>query len=115
MFTKQARQGDLLITRVSNVPKDVKMSSDKVLALGESTGHMHQTQNSMVFRNGDNRVVQYLEIVDPDAIVHEEHAPINLDSGNYQVVRQREFDYSNRFQNILNNRRQISTFHSMLD
>ena len=115
MFIKQARQGDLLIIRVSEVPKDVKMSTDKILALGESTGHMHQTQNSLVFRNADNRVVQYLEIVDPDIIMHEEHAPIDLDSGNYQVVRQREFDYPARFQNILNNRRQVSIFHSMLD
>lgn len=115
MFNNQARHGDLLITRVSNLPKEVKIASDKILALGESTGHMHQTLNSPVFRNGDNIIVQYLEIVAPDSIVHEEHAPIDLDPGNFQVTRQREFDYPKRFQDILNNRRQESSFRSVFD
>lgn len=91
------RQGDLLFKKVHNVPKEVSISGDKVLALGESTGHMHQTLNTPIMRMGEDRSIQYLEIVDPDTVVHEEHKPITLEPGTWQVVRQREFDYPRHF------------------
>jgi hypothetical protein len=98
MFEKQARQGDLLIKKISEMPANVKESGDKILALGETTGHKHQLMSSEILRVGNNKTVQYLEIVEPDKILHEEHAKIDLHPGKFQVTQQREFDYQAHFE-----------------
>lgn len=101
---KQARQGDLLIRRIDDIPSEVSVMNDKVLAHGEVTGHKHQMLATQVMRSAEKDIkIQYLEIVDPDTLVHEEHASITFEPGNYQVVHQREFDYGARFDSAVSN------------
>jgi hypothetical protein len=90
---KLYRQGDVLIKQVESLPAQkatVKISG--VLVEGETTGHAHRIE--------DLTKAEVLEIggglylrVDEDGvrIVHEDHGPIVLEPGNYQVIRQVEY------------------------
>lgn len=94
---KLYRHGDLLIRQVSEVPQahwqKVKQS---VLAEGEVTGHRHllapgalTIQLEQATENGE---VKYVRLNGLGTITHEEHAPIMLPMGTYEVVRQVEYD-----------------------
>lgn len=101
----QARQGDLLLIRIDDLPADLfareREGGAHVLAHGEATGHRHAIYDDgaqmfapapsadPVERREGN--VLYLRITRPVALRHEEHAPINLAPGNYVVRRQREY------------------------
>jgi hypothetical protein len=91
------RQGDVLLIAVA--PFDTagldreSNSSDgrQILAWGEATGHVHAVAQKAteIVIVGDDR---YL-VVDRDGAVlsHDEHGPIDLASGMYRIVRQREY------------------------
>ena len=98
------RHGDLLILKVDEISK-VNKREDKILAEGEVTGHHHQLQgNATIY--GKQEGIQFVEIVDPTQLVHEEHKAIDLQPGNYKVFRQREYDYMPDLQNIENTNRE---------
>ena len=88
------RQGDVLLIRVDadlhgarHVPRD---GDRLVLAYGEVTGHAHAIRE----RRAELRVIdghRYLDAPAPVVVEHEEHAPIRLDPGVYEVVIQREY------------------------
>jgi hypothetical protein len=89
-MTNLARQGDILLRRISRMPANVTEVRDNVLARGEVTGHSHRIVGAKVFRNGNQQLL--VEVPEAATLVHEEHAPISLDAGIYEVVRQREYD-----------------------
>lgn len=99
---KQYRQGDLLIEEVSNIPKGLKKINDKILARGEGSNHVHviDKKNVDIYENDDLITTHYLRIWNKSTIKHldentgnqAEHDPIVLDSGNYKIIRQREFN-----------------------
>lgn len=87
------RQGDVLLAKVSELPKKAvrqKAEDRIVLAWGETTGHAHAINSSMaeLYHHGDER---YVVALAGAALVHEEHAAINLTPGVYRVVQQREY------------------------
>ena len=95
-MSQMFRQGDVLIKRIDN-PNPARIgkpiSRDKgriVLAYGEVTGHTHAIANrgAEAFMFGDNML---LRTTNPVVVRHEEHDPIVLESGDYEVIRQREF------------------------
>jgi len=51
-FKQQAAQGDLLIKRVSELPKGLKEIESKVVALGEATGHHHFVHGNVRLYDG---------------------------------------------------------------
>ena len=91
------RQGDVLIVQLEEPPTatvSVPREADGrlVVAHGEATGHAH------VVVGGDAELVSaseaddlYLLVYGKAALVHEEHNPIVIPPGNYQVARQREY------------------------
>lgn len=88
------RQGDVLLVRVDvdlkgarHVPRD---GGRVVLAYGEVTGHAHaiREQHAVLRTLGGHR---YLQAPVAFTVEHEEHAPISLDAGTYEVVIQREY------------------------
>ena len=93
------RQGDVLIRRVADIPVEairVDNVGRIVLAHGEAAGHAHAVdadyacEFSLEAANGTPH--RFLEVLDQGAIVtHEEHAPISLPAGLYEIVRQREY------------------------
>ena len=88
-------QGDVTFLPVKSIPTGMKKVSDGILARGETTGHAHRVgtldaaelyemDGKMFLAVGENGV----------SIVHEEHHPVTLDPGNYEVHIDKTFDYS---------------------
>jgi hypothetical protein len=95
---QQYRQGDVLIERVSSLPKKLtKIAREHgrlILAHGEVTGHAHaiSARNADLYSAVDAGDVTFLEIREAMvALQHDEHATINLPPGSYIVRRQREY------------------------
>jgi hypothetical protein len=87
------RQGDVLIRRIQSLPKQTAQARlNGILAYGEVTGHAHRVEDlahAEVLEVGEGL---YLRVGDGGVrIVHEEHAPISLPPGNYEVSIQREY------------------------
>lgn len=98
----QARQGDLLITRVDSLPQDVKrVEKDKtrhVLSHSE-TGHPHIIEappDVVQIFGSSNPQRNYISIsarsveLRHEKIGPEQHEPFELPPGIYEVYRQRE-------------------------
>lgn len=87
------RQGDVLIRRIDALPaqKSVKRESGHILE-GEATGHIHRVEDltqAEVLEVGEGL---YLRVGEEGVrVIHEEHAPIVLPQGNYEIIRQREY------------------------
>jgi hypothetical protein len=93
------RQGDVIIKRVENIPASVKEVAPEhglvILAHGEVTGHHHSltpTQEApcKLFQD-ETGPRRYLDIPHPTVLRHQEHNPIELEAGTYEVVIQREY------------------------
>lgn len=83
------RQGDLLFIEVKGVDKQAKLSSDRVIAYGEVTGHAHTLEAGEVYKQWDT---EYLVIpANGSRVVHQEHDPITLPEGVFMVRHQREY------------------------
>lgn len=91
---KQFRQGDVFLLKVDELPKGAKpvekTENRVVLEYGEVTGHAHAiaADDATIYIEGARR---YLEVCWEATLKHEEHAPIVLESGVYEIVRQREY------------------------
>jgi hypothetical protein len=91
------RQGDVLLVAVRAIPDDARLvprdQGRIVLALGEATGHAHaiaDPQATLLETDLHERFVHVLR--EGGALLcHEEHDPILLPQGAYQVRRQREY------------------------
>ena len=87
------RQGDVLIKRIKAVPQTTaKKRESGILAFGEVTGHCHKvesTEQAEVLEVGDDLYLRVSE--DGVRIVHDEHSPITLPAGIYEVTVQREY------------------------
>ena len=87
----KARQGDLLIVKVESIPEGVKPKKDRVLAEGEATGHMHELDSGDVYELGDTLYFRVPE-ESTATLKHQEHKEIAFGPGEYQVIRQREYE-----------------------
>ena len=91
----QFRQGDVLLVAVPAIPDDAvaqpRGGRRLILAEGEATGHAHAIAERDVrdFRVGNERFVLVRSAAQ---LIHEEHAPIDLPTGAYRVVIQREYE-----------------------
>ena len=89
-----ARQGDVLIRQLAELPADVtpkSKGSRVVLAHGEATGHHHSiprfTAEDFITGNGGTVV----NVTKDTTLDHQEHTAIPLSPGVYAVERQREY------------------------
>lgn len=90
---KQYQHGDVLIQQVRGLPKGAKRRKfNGVLVDGEHTGHAHRiaVKDADVWEL-DGQI--YLEMKSPSPITHEEHKPIDIPEGIYQIGRVKEYDY----------------------
>lgn len=93
MTAKQYRQGDLLFREIKGVPSGVrKKRKNGHILEGEATGHIHriaELDHAEVIECGEGL---YLSVGEQGvSIVHEDHGPIELPTGTYEVIRQREY------------------------
>ena len=96
------RQGDVLLVPVTGVPDGGSTTESSgtrhVLAEGEATGHAHVVagRSRLVEWRRPRRYAapetrRFLVVEEPAQLSHEEHLPIELDPGVYEVRRQREY------------------------
>jgi hypothetical protein len=93
---KLYRQGDLLFREIKEIPKGIesrKRENGHILE-GETTGHIHRIDDldaAEVLEVGEN---MFLSVTADGgvSIVHEDHKEITLPKGDYEVIRQREYD-----------------------
>lgn len=99
------RQGDVLLMRVDGLPGGTEARQQTVertggrlvLAEGEASGHAHSIDGPgaklVSVRPRDSRAMMrtYLVVTRPQALRHEEHDPVSIDLGVYEVRRQREY------------------------
>jgi hypothetical protein len=86
------RHGDLLVKSVESVPSDARQLHHLVLAQGELTGHSHRIAErdaATLFESPAGLFV--IVTAEKASLVHQEHGPIELPKGTYQVWRQREY------------------------
>jgi len=92
------RQGDVLLVRIDALPPDVvprRRRGRIVLAEGEATGHAHVVSSRhAVLHVRPGREERYLVIggATPAVVRHEEHDPVPVPPGAWEVRRQREYD-----------------------
>lgn len=95
------RQGDVMFIPVARIPAgETKKRDNGTAAYGEVTGHSHRLadlESAEVLEIGDGLFVKVSDAGvsisgDPGAtFVHEEHGPVTLPPGSYQIRIQREY------------------------
>lgn len=108
-FRKMVRQGDLLFKPVKVETGDYdrfnlrryKHTGKTILVRGEATGHSHRVTDGQATILGPNDAARpgwlselLLEVEQAATVSHEEHAPVTLLPGLWEVVRANEFDYA---------------------
>jgi hypothetical protein len=83
------RQGDIVIRQIPRLPSGVERQVSAILAYGERTGHTHRLDGRGQVWRQDTRL--YLKLEQPSRVVHDEHGPVTLPPGVYEVVGQREY------------------------
>ena len=91
----QFRQGDVLLIGVASIPESATKIAPKngrlILAEGEATGHSHSIDASKAALYIDKSGQTFLLAQDGCTLLHQEHDPIDIESGSYSVIRQREY------------------------
>jgi len=90
-----AQQGDVILKRLTALPSgEAKLISKGklVLAEGETTGHFHGLfeENSELRQYGNTMV---LDLKEEATLTHQEHGPITLEPGLWEVGKVQEYDY----------------------
>jgi hypothetical protein len=88
------RQGDVLLKKIEAVPHGAKQieakTNSNILAEGEVTGHAHAISAlaTSLWLLDKHR---YLKVAEETPLVHQEHGPIAIPIGDYEVIVQREY------------------------
>ena len=83
-----ARQGDVLLSKIDELPNGLTKSKTNIVVYGESSGHSHRLVGGDIFTKGTD---MYLVLKRVGELIHEEHGTIKLGRGIYAVKRQREY------------------------
>lgn len=96
---KYIQQGDVILKPSTTIPEGERVVdqqvTDKVLAYGEVTGHSHRVVD------GEAEVIKilgrlYLRALTECRVVHEEHKPVVIPAGTYEINIVRETDWLTR-------------------
>lgn len=85
-------QGDVMLRPVDAIPDgEITPPSERghVLAEGEATGHAHVLDRARLISTGNGR---YVDVSDGAVLRHEDHGPIPVAAGGYEVIQQVEYD-----------------------
>jgi hypothetical protein len=97
---KTYRQGDVLVRVVSRRDfarrHGAQLGAENgriILARGEATGHNHSIDARVGRLFEDSKPgICYLLLDEEGLLEHQEHSPISLPKGVYEVIRQREYE-----------------------
>jgi len=96
----QARQGDVLFTRVEELPeglKEISAENGVFVVAHSETGHNHIIKESeaKLYANDNDPFVAYLVVDNTAKLEHmrsfDTHETISFDKGIYRINRQREY------------------------
>lgn len=94
---RQYQQGDVLFAEVDGVPAGARAVAARgtsyVLVEGETTGHAHTVEAAPEVELFEADGVLYLRTKTGATVEHQEHHPITLAPGAYEVGRVQEYDY----------------------
>lgn len=96
-MTRQYRQGDVLLCAIDRIPEaaqPVRPDGERVVIVhGELTGYAHVFAAAAVqmLRDAASGRTFLVIVEDGAALQHDEHKPIVLPEGRYEVRRQREY------------------------
>lgn len=93
----QARQGDVMLRKIEQIPSSAVKAKTKIVAVGEGH-HEHKAIGDVDVLEVDEQL--YLAVNTEGKLVHvhtgtdnqAEHLPINLESGFYEVIHQRQYN-----------------------
>jgi hypothetical protein len=91
---KAYRQGDISIITAAKLPGRMRRGKgEPILARGELTGHAHRIvqKSSATLPAGRSSVPA--RAIELRQAYHEEHEDVVLPKGDYEIRRQREFDW----------------------
>lgn len=92
---KQIRQGDVFLRKVDAIPEDVQelVAEDGrlILARGEATGHHHSVDAQQARLCQVKQQMFLMVTARMLQLIHQEHAPLAIPEGIYEVIRQREY------------------------
>jgi len=85
------RQGDLLFIRISPavIPPGAVVRPDGIIARGEATGHTHRLVQGVLLAVAARLYVRAAQACE---VIHEEHHPVALPAGDWEVRRQIEYN-----------------------
>ena len=96
----------MVLLKIDKLPSGTKKINTDILLKGEATGHAHKIINGTIFISRTTTYsdgtsfftdrVMYVEAKKGTKLVHDEHGPIDLEPGIYELRRQREYDGSDR-------------------
>ena len=93
------RQGDVLVREIGTknfAHHGVEVVAENgriILARGEVSGHMHSIDARLArLFEGARPGICYLLMDTQGLLEHQEHSPISLPKGLYEVIRQREYE-----------------------
>jgi hypothetical protein len=108
--TEYDQQGDVLLFKESELPKDLTRIKGKTVAYGEMTGHNHTfydsetcvaekfdhttgagSKNVNLYEDSNKTI--FAEIIAPVWLKHQEHKPIEFKPGVYRIGIVREYDH----------------------
>ena len=85
------QQGDVVLLKITKAPEGTK-KKDNVIQEGEHTGHAHRITEGIgsIFMSGGQMYVRAGK--EGATITHEEHLPVTIEEGDYEVriVRQKD-------------------------
>lgn len=86
------QQGDVIIKPVAPIPEGASPVGTRVLREGEATGHAHRAtgEGVQLFIEGGTL---YMRVEGEAEVVHEEHKPIAVPPGVYEIGAVREYDH----------------------
>ena len=80
------RQGDVLLREVQ-IPTGAQPITTDILVRGEATGHAHRVRGMQVLQHEQRMFVR-----GEGQLTHEEHDLVTVPKGDYEVLRQREYN-----------------------
>lgn len=86
------RQGDVLLRKVNTLPRKARKIKTDTILEGEVTGHAHRIEQGSIFLLSGSEDSMFVQVNPGGRLVHDEHGPIDLEPGIYEVVRQREYN-----------------------
>lgn len=92
------RQGDVLLVPITAIPAGARplgrVAGRLILAEGEATGHAHAVLDPGAELLEGDLDARFLRVLEGGGVTlgHEEHAPIRVPPGDYEVRVQREYE-----------------------